>query len=111
MLVLFSAYLAAEAADVPIGVEKLLEYGPLGIIAGVLIWFARGAYQRERDRADRLEGEVRRLQDLIAERVIPVLILATSAIEANAALLQDLQREREITDRVAQRRGSTRGGS
>lgn len=91
------------------------QYGVLGVIASMLIWFARGAHQRERDRADRMEtenrrlidldrereradkmeAENRRLNDLILERIIPSLIAATHAAEESAELLNAIQRERE----------------
>lgn len=85
------------------------QYGVLGIIAAMLIWFAKGAHQRERDRADRMEDENKRLNALILDRVIPALTSATRAAEESAELLNALQREREFVQRE-QRRGA-KGGS
>lgn len=88
------------------------QYGVLGIIAAMLIWFARGAHQRERDRADRMEEENKRLNTLIVERVIPALESATRAIEEAVDLLQAIQREREYAQLVEKKRpgGASRNG-
>jgi hypothetical protein len=80
----------------------------LGVIAAMLIWFAKGAHQRERDRADRMEAENKRLNELILDRVIPALTSATRAAEESAELLNSVQREREYVQRE-QRRGAKGG--
>lgn len=79
------------------------QYGVLGIITLILIFFARGAYQRERDRADRLEQENQRLHELIIDRVIPALGSATRAAEESAELLAAMQRERELVQLLQRR--------
>lgn len=71
------------------------QYGVLGIVAGGLIWFARGAHQRERERADRLEAENKRLNDLLVERAIPALTSSARVAEQATQLLAAMQRERE----------------
>jgi len=97
------------------------QYGALGAIAIVLIWFAKGAYQdvRERakiayqdvrERADRLEEENRRLNALILDRVIPALTSATQIAEESAKMINDLLRERDIAALAKQQRRGTRGG-
>ncbi len=78
------------------------QYGVLGIVAAMLIWFARGAHQRERDRADRMEAENKRLHELILDRVIPALTSATQAAEESTELLRAMQRERELAVLVQQ---------
>jgi hypothetical protein len=85
------------------------QYGVLGILALMLIFFARGAHQRERDRADRLEAENQRLHELIIDRVIPALGSATRAAEEAADLLSAMQREREFAA-LALRRRDLEGG-
>jgi hypothetical protein len=75
----------------------LSQYGPLGVITALLIWFSRGAHQRERDRADRLEEENKRLNGIILERVIPAVIAATHVAEESAELLREFQWRRERT--------------
>ncbi len=88
------------AASIDIGL--FAQYGILGIITAMLIWFAKGAHQREKDRADRLEAEVGRLHELMLDRVIPALTSATKAAEESAELLRSstelvhaMQRERD----------------
>ncbi len=46
--------LAAPADPGTVDITVFAQYGLLAIIAAMLIWFARSAHQRERDRADRL---------------------------------------------------------
>jgi hypothetical protein len=65
----------------------LAQYGALGVVlmfAGVAIriLFQRetSAHERERERADRMEAEVRRLNELIQSRMLPTLHEATKAI-------------------------------
>lgn len=87
---------AADAEGLGIDLTVFAQYGVLGIIAAMLIWFAKGAHQRERDRADRMEAENKRLHELILDRVIPALTSATKAAEDSTELLQAMQREREM---------------
>ncbi len=84
------------------------QYGVLGIITGTLIMFARGAYQREKDRADRGEAETQRLYQLMLDRVIPALTSATQAAEDSTELLRAMQRERELAAIVDLRRPDRR---
>lgn len=93
---------AATGSEVESG--DLAQYGILGIFTGILIWFAKGAIQRERDRADRLEEETRRLNALMTDKVIPALLSASHAAEESANLLSALQRERELTQIVERHR-------
>lgn len=123
----------AEPATENLGNLGLLaQYGPLGIIAALLIWFARGAHQRERDRADllgeenkrlitiiadreatqrerdhaeRLEEDNKRLNAIIADRVIPAVLEAARAAEESARLLANIQSEQQ------QHRRSVKGGT
>lgn len=88
---------ALYLADVSTGVDYSVfaQYGVLGVITVLLVWFAKGAHQREKDRSDRLEEENRRLNTVIQDRVIPALTSATRAAEESSALLNAMQRERE----------------
>lgn len=95
MLQYYLTYLAAEGGGA-LDLTVFAQYGVLGLIAAMLIWFARGAHQRERDRADRMEAENRRLNELILDRVIPALTSATRAVEDSGNQLTALQREREL---------------
>lgn len=85
------------------------QYGILGILALILIFFARGAHQREQARADRMEAENQRLHELIIDRVIPALGSATRAAEESAELLAAMQRERELA--AFARRREVEGGT
>lgn len=65
----------------------LAQYGALGVVlmfAGVAIriLFQRetAAHERERERADRMEAEIKRLNDLIVSRMLPTLHEATKTI-------------------------------
>lgn len=87
----------AEAATDPVNLGILAQYGVLGLVAGGLFVFAKVSYRRETERADRLEAEVVRLNNLIIERVIPALTSAAQAVEEATALLRDVQREREMS--------------
>lgn len=104
-------YAAAEVVGGDVNVSVLAQYGVLGIVASLLIWFAKGAHQRERDRADRLEEETRRLNTVIADRVIPALTSATRAAEESGELLNAMQREREAQTLLDRQRYKGGGGA
>ena len=104
MSVTWLTLLAAPDPGSTFDLAVFAQYGVLGIIAAMLIWFARGAHQRERDRADRLEQENHRLHELIVDRVIPALTSATRAAEESTELLAAMQRERELTALINQRK-------
>lgn len=92
---LYAVPLAADAS----GYGDLAQYGVLGIVAVGLIIFAKGAHQRERDRADRMEAENKRLNELILERVIPALTSATRVAEQSGELLRAMQEDRQTVRR------------
>lgn len=63
-----------------------LQYGAVGAMVLVLLWFAYGAIRRERDatdreraRAEKAESEKDDLNRLVRTEVIPVLTKATEA--------------------------------
>ncbi|MFD7157969.1 hypothetical protein ACXJJ3_08670 [Kribbella sp. WER1] len=77
----------------------LAQYGALGVMvvfSGIIIrvLFARTteAYERERERADRMEQEVQRLNAVIQEKALPILHEATRAI---SEALHEQQRRRD----------------
>lgn len=77
----------------------LAQYGALGVMVitafvAVRILFQRStdAYNRERDRADRMEQEVQRLNGVIQEKMLPILHEATRAI--SEALEQQRRKDR-----------------
>ncbi len=108
---LLLAFMAVEAADTAgVDVGLFAQYGILGIFALMLVVFAKGAHQRERDRADRMEEETKRLNVLIQDRVIPALTSAARAAEESSELLRAVQRERELAQIAETRRGAKGGG-
>jgi len=110
MMLTAALLLAGDPGSIDLTV--FAQYGVLGIIAALLIFFAKGAHQRERDRADRLEAENKRLNELILDRVIPALTTAARAAEESTELLNAIQRERELTHLADQsQRRSTKGNS
>ncbi len=101
--------MAADASGA-IDLTVFAQFGAVGAIAVMGIWFARGAHQRERERADRLEAEVQRLHELMLERVIPAMTSASRAAEESAALILSMQRDREMTQLLHRQRPSPEGG-
>lgn len=89
------------AGDGQLDLNVFAQYGVLGIVTAGLIFFAKGAHQREKDRADRLEEENRRLNNVIQDKVIPALTSATKAAEESANLLTAIQRERDLQREAA----------
>lgn len=76
--------------------SALLQYGAIGILAlfaviAVRVLFAeeRKAHDRDRDRADRLENELRQLNKDVQEIVMPAVTKATDAITEAMRLLKD----------------------
>lgn len=101
-------FIAADTGSVDVGL--FAQYGVLGVLCAGLIWFAKGAYQRERDRADRHEEEIKRLHDLMLDKVVPALTAGTNTIEEAVNVLSSIQREREYAQLTESRRG-VKGGS
>lgn len=95
------SYLAAAATGPDWSIFG--QYGVVGAIAVGLILFAKRAVEREQARADRLESEVKRLNDVIVEKVIPAMSAASRAAEESANLLSAMQRERELNQLAVDR--------
>lgn len=73
--------------------DYLVQYGVLGIVATVLILFARSAYNREVARADAAEKENKQLNELFRDRLVVSLEKSASAVEASAILIRDIRQE------------------
>lgn len=112
-MLVVNPYLTHLAAAVggDFGPADFVQYGILGVVAGILLVYAKTSIQRERDRADRLEADKERLHGLILERVMPVLESATHAAEKSADVLGALLREREIAQAAEARRHIGGSGS
>ena len=71
-------FYAAEQHAAPTDpLQLLLQYGVLGIFAVLLIIYTKGSIQRERDRADRAEHQVKELNDFIRNELLPKQVEAT----------------------------------
>jgi hydroxymethylpyrimidine/phosphomethylpyrimidine kinase len=79
-------------------ISVLAQYGVLGIFAILLIVFANTSYRREITRADRLEAEVLRLNQLIQEKHIPALESAAHALREANEVMRDFQRANRRQD-------------
>jgi len=91
--------------------SALAQYGVLGIAAALLVVFARAAYKREIDRADRLEKTVFELHQSMADRYIPALQEASGALTESTRVnqevvlaLRDLQAHRDFERRLREER-------
>lgn len=78
-------YIAQEAGGIP--VAELGQYGIAGVIGMIFLWFGWQVYKRERDRADKNEGEIARLNLVIQEKYIPSLEEATRVLTSVKELL------------------------
>lgn len=86
---------AAETSSSGLDPNTLFQYGVLGFFSAVLLFFAKTSYKRETERSDRLEDEVKRLNQLIADKQIPALEAATKAVE-EARSFMERERERAV---------------
>jgi hypothetical protein len=80
--------------------EALTIYGPLGIMVAVLLVVAKQFLDRERQRADDERAEVRRLNGVIQEMVVPMMERSARANEAAMAYLQQQEAERLVRERL-----------
>lgn len=83
----FFAEWLADPSATAVDVTGFLQYGAVGLIAGLGIIFFRQAYKRESERADRIEAKYDRVMD----KVIPVLMETAAAAKQNMELLKDVQ--------------------
>lgn len=73
-------------------------WGASGLFIAALFVVGRAVYKRETGRADKLEDEVRRLNDLIRDRYVPALEASSEALRASerttVEVLAELRAER-----------------
>ena len=100
--------LAATDATLP-ALPPIAQYGLLGAmfiaLASGQFLVPRYVLDRERERSDRHELEVQRLNKLIQEQAIPAIVEASKAVQESSLLMRDVQRERDIEREVKQRGG------
>ncbi len=84
--------LTIAAEELPGHVAGLVQYGALGIIASLGLWFMWRAYRRECERVDRLEADNKAQAAAIQDKVIPALLSATRAVEESTEMWREHQR-------------------
>lgn len=77
-------------------IKALFDYGGIGLLLIILLWFARTLLIREQNRADAAANEVSRLNTMIQEKFLPALVAATQAISASQEILQEMQLKAQI---------------
>lgn len=81
---------SAQTSITGSSVSVFLQYGAIGVIALVGVWFAHKAYRREADRADANEAEVRRLNQAIQDRFVPAITESSVALRDTQELVREL---------------------
>lgn len=84
---------AADVAGPDLGV--LGNYGVLGLFTVILLGFGLRAWQREINRADRLEKELTERYRVMIEKVVPALVAAAAALDESARIAREAADERE----------------
>lgn len=94
---IYALFITAAEGDTLPQLPTFAQYGLIGIlfamVVGGVLLVPKYAYERERDRADALETEVKRLNALIQDRHVPALESASKAISDSTELVTDLRRE------------------
>lgn len=110
MLSLLPALLAQTDPD---GIALFAQYGVLGVAVFALAMFARQAYNREKERADRSEAKLELLLENVQKEYTPTVVrandLMTNQMVPLLLALKDLPRllEEIRLDMQADRRGET----
>lgn len=95
--------LAATAATSGDPLQMLLQYGVLGIFAVLLIMYTRGSINREREKGDRAEAQVKELNDFIRAELLPKQVEANMLHKQVADVLEEaiqLITEMKIRDNI-----------
>lgn len=79
----------AAAADPSDPLTLLLQYGVLGIFAVLMIMYTRGSINREREKGDRAEAQVKELNDFIRNELLPKQVEATLHYRQVAEVLEE----------------------
>lgn len=90
--------LAAPAAPLDGIYGLVLQYGVLGVAAIVLCIVAKRLIEREQARSDRLEADVRRLNELMVDQIVPALTKSNDAVVNAQRLIEEIRRQKEIED-------------
>lgn len=82
--------MAANAADPTAGITStFLQFGVLGAVALLGLWFVLTTYRREVNRADAADKALAELNREMRDKVIPALTEATGALVECARILRD----------------------
>ena len=92
-------WLAVLLQEAPSSDAVLLQYGAVGVVAVLALLAVRVLFKRETDahdydrqRADRLEAEMRHMHETYQERVIPALQESSRALQEAIAVLREQRR-------------------
>lgn len=100
--------LAAALADSASGLDisGFAQYGVLGIVVVLLIGYARGQVNREKERTDKAEARVKELEDWLRGDYLPKIersnslyTLAADVLQKALTQLTELQSERDYMQR------------
>lgn len=92
-LVQVAVFAAVEGAPAGSGIDlsPIVNVGAFGVLSLLLIWFAKGAYQREVKRADTAEAALQALQVKVIDMYVPATVEATRVI---GQFLDEARRDR-----------------
>lgn len=95
---------AAAAATSGDPLQLLLQYGVLGIFAVLMILYTRGSITREREKGDKAEAQVEKLNDFIRNELLPKQAEANMLHKQTAEVLEEaiqLITEMKIRDNIS----------
>lgn len=94
---------AATGADTSDPVLMLVQYGALGVIVILLVMYTRGSVTRERQRTDKAEQQVDKLNEYIRGELLPKMGEANSTYKEVSEVLAEaikLITEMKVRDNV-----------
>lgn len=86
----------------------LVQYGALGVIVVLLVLYTRGSVTRERERSDKAETTVEKLNDFIRNEMLPKQVEATLLHKQVAEVLEEaiqLITEMKVRDSLRRQQG------
>jgi hypothetical protein len=87
--------LTAAAGVTGPDVSNLANYGALGTVTALLLFFGFRAYMLEVKRNGQLQDDLRDKNQAIQDKVIPALTMSGVAVKEAADLMRELMEERE----------------
>lgn len=80
--------------------SKLATYGPLGIFAAALLWFAWQAYNKVVKDRDDERNYSRGLDEKLREQIMPLLAQVQSATADAVTVITQVRAEMDVRDRM-----------